>query len=170
VIVVKNTYKIIDNYVEIYYKNKKGKDYTILVDLEDLDRIIEYKRSIYVCEYYTKNAKTPYMNARIYGPKGSKIQLTKFLLGNCQEDLEVDHINRNTLDNRKSNLRLVNHQTNCLNRRSNRKSKSGIKGIHWCNTHKLWKVTKSENGKHLNFGYFKTIEEAIPVAKEIYKF
>jgi DNA polymerase II large subunit len=167
---MKNDYKVIESSVEIYYTNKKGKEYTVLVDIEDFERILEYKRSVYVCEYYTKNAKTPYANVRIYGPNGSRIQLSKFILGNCREGLEVDHINRQPLDNRKQNLRLVDHHTNCLNRNyNNKQSKSGIKGVHWCNTNKLWKVTRTIKGKHLSYGYFKTIEEAIPIAKEVYK-
>jgi hypothetical protein len=170
VIVLKNNYKIMDNYSEIYFTNTKDKTFTVIVDTEDLHRLLEYGRNLYVSEYYTKNAKTSYKRARIYGTKGVKIPVVEFILGCYSKNLEIDHINRNPLDNRKENLRLVDHHTNCMNRANNKKSKSGIKGVHWCNTHKLWKVTKSEKGKHLNFGYFKNLEDAIPVAKEIYKF
>ena len=46
---------------------------------------------------------------------------------NCPRDKVIDHINHDTLDNRKSNLRICTHFENQQNLRSN---KSGIVGVH----------------------------------------
>ena len=41
----------------------------------------------------------------------------------------VDHINRNTLDNRKENLRIVDHRDNMLNKIAHKDSNSKYKGV-----------------------------------------
>ena len=43
----------------------------------------------------------------------------------------VDHINRNTLDNRRENLRLVSRSINATNARPRTESKSGVRGVYF---------------------------------------
>lgn len=75
----------------------------------------------------------------------------RFLLGlGCGDKRQVDHENRDGLDNRRDNLRVVTHQQNGFNR--------GAKGYSWfrgkCQAH--IKV----NGKNIHLGYFDTPAEA----------
>lgn len=85
----------------------------------------------------------------------------------------IDHINHNADDNRIINLRKVdfsNNQKNALKRIDN---KSGVTGVHWCNTWNRWKAQICINGKHKNLGSFLNLEQAIQVRKEAeikYKF
>lgn len=53
-------------------------------------------------------------------------RLHNFLM-NPPQGLYVDHINRNTLDNRRENLRIVTHAENCMNRK--RPNQTGIPGL-----------------------------------------
>lgn len=67
----------------------------------------------------------------------------------------VDHINHDTLDNRRCNLRICTARQNCANRMMARRSKSPYKGIHPTPSGK-W-VARA-NRKHL--GTFDSAEEA----------
>lgn len=74
--------------------------------------------------------------------------------------MEVDHINGNTLDNRRENLRLVTHAQNCLNMRKKRTSKSPYKGITWNEHNQKWIAAIRINGRHTYLGSFLTPEAA----------
>lgn len=58
----------------------------------------------------------------------------------------VDHINRNPLDNRKGNLRVVTVAQNALNAQQ-RNSKSGYIGVRWDNNKQLWLAYITIQGK-----------------------
>jgi len=72
---------------------------------------------------------------------------------NCPDGMDVDHINHNRLDNRKSNLRIVTRQQNHFNR-------SKVKGYIWNKSSKKWQAYIVINRKKIHLGYFDTEEEA----------
>ena len=72
------------------------------------------------------------------------------------DELLADHINRNSLDNRKANLRPATHAQNVQNRTKNRKGKysSKYKGVTWNCGHRLWQADIKFNGNHIFLGSF----------------
>ena len=50
----------------------------------------------------------------------------------------VDHINGDRADNRFCNLRATDPSGNAHNAKLRKDSKSGLKGVTWCNTNKKW--------------------------------
>lgn len=82
-------------------RNNEINGYT-LIDEEDLSKVMQYKWRIGTGNY-------------IIGGKDNLTRLHRFLI-NCPDDMEVDHINRITIDNRKVNLKVVDRQANCKNR------------------------------------------------------
>lgn len=74
------------------------------------------------------------------------------LIMNAKPGEQVDHINRNRLDNRKSNLRLCTHQENNYNR--SLKGKCGYRGVRWRKDRDKWEARISVNGRTKHLGYY----------------
>lgn len=87
--------------------------------------------------------------------------LARFLMGE-PKGLCVDHINGDTLDNRRSNLRIVTRQQNNLNRHVAWGS-SKFRGVSRNKGRKKWEAVISLDKKQKHLGYFKTEEEAAKV-------
>ena len=81
-------------------------------------------------------------------------------------DLQVDHINHDKKDNRKSNLRLVTNSENVINVYVKDNNSSGFTGVYYCpgrkNTHNdRWIAQLRLQGKLIHLGSYPTREEAI---------
>lgn len=74
----------------------------------------------------------------------------------------VDHINHNTLDNRRCNLRLATPAQNGQNMRLAKNNTSGYKGVFWDRATNKWRAKIHFNGKCLCLG---TYQETIDAAK-----
>ena len=105
--------------------------------------------------------------ADIVGERGSSsrplgIYMHRLILGIPRGDKrQVDHINRNGLDNRRCNIRVATHSQNMHNRPVNPFSKTGIKLVH-----------RRENGVYfvrLRLGPFKSAEEATQARDEAWE-
>lgn len=96
-----------------------------------------------------------------YVKTGKKL-LSRMVL-NCNEndnDLVVDHINGNTLDNRKCNLRLITQSQNTLNQLSSKNGSSKYIGVYYHKITKKWAATIGINGKSTYLGVFDREQDA----------
>ena len=125
---------------QIIIESKKNGKFTILIDEEDWDRVKKYKWNVRV------RPNTNYVRANIPNPEGgfrnrprkdgspggtkreSTLSMHRFIM-DAPKGMQVDHINGNGLDNRKCNLRICTKSDNAKNRRLNKNSKSGFKGV-----------------------------------------
>jgi hypothetical protein len=74
--------------------------------------------------------------------------------------MDRDHINRDKLDNRRENLRLVSRSINIMNAGPRRDNTSGIRGVSWNESRKRWRAAIQIDGKQVHLGRFKTLDEA----------
>lgn len=86
---------------------------------------------------------------------GKKLYLHQIIIGSTNH--LIDHINRNKLDNRKSNLRTANKSINAFNTDLRADNKTGFKGVSYINARKYYQVRYG----NIHIGCFKTLCEAI---------
>lgn len=80
------------------------------------------------------------------------------LIAQAADGVEVDHRNGDTLDNRRSNLRICTHAENLRNRKHHSNNTSGYKGVY--QKRGKWGAAIGVNYKRIHLGYFATAEEA----------
>lgn len=73
---------------------------------------------------------------------------------------KVDHKNRNTSDDKWTNLREANNSQNAANCKRNTRNLSGYKGVRWKPSHNKWEARIRVNGKLLFLGLHATPELA----------
>jgi len=92
--------------------------------------------------------------------KRTAVPMHRLILGLAQDDpLMGDHINRNTLDNRRKNLRPANNSQNQMNK-TMRTNTSGRKGVCWSKTKRRWIVRICANRIMIDLGSSEIYEVA----------
>jgi hypothetical protein len=77
--------------------------------------------------------------------------------------LLVDHRNSDSLDNRRTNLRLATHSQNQCNRRKRKNTSSRFRGVYFRKENRKWAAFISVAGKKIFLGYFDSETEAARV-------
>lgn len=90
---------------------------------------------------------------------GHSITMHKQIIS-TQKGKLVDHINHNTLDNRKENLRVVSYAQNLYNMRTPKDNTSGYKGVSWDKATEKWIAYIRKHGILKYLGRFLKVEEA----------
>lgn len=129
-----------------------------MLDDEDYEKIQKNFKNMKWC--VTKNHKGLYAQKRT--DKG-KIYLHRYILNNPKGI--VDHINHNTLDNRKENLRITNNADNLRNGTIRTNNSSGINGVYLDKKRNKYVAIIKVNYKTINLGRYDSLEEAKNVRK-----
>ena len=79
---------------------------------------------------------------------------------------DIDHEDRNGLNNKINNLRLATRSDNCKNRSMAENNTSGVTGVSWAKKRRRWEARLKMNGKQKYLGYFVNKEDAIQARKE----
>ncbi len=72
----------------------------------------------------------------------------------------TDHVDRNPLNNQKSNLRVCTISQNAMNTQKKNTNFSGFKGVSWDKKQKKWLVRLNLNGKVMLRKRFKLLKDA----------
>lgn len=155
----KNKFEIRGDVTVIFITRTDGSTHEAMFDTEDIEKVLNsgYRWRV---EYQKKwDYKYVAASEKIDGIRHF-VYLHRLVMDNPQGK-EVDHINHNTLDNRKCNLRITTRSQNAQNRTGAQKnSKSGIRGVNWHKSNKKWRAAIRINRKEILIGYFNSVEEA----------
>lgn len=89
------------------------------------------------------------------------IRLHRYLLELTDDEFTVDHINRDKLDCRRDNLRIVTAQQNSMNKSIQKNNKSGFVGVYYVSRKKKYCVKIGLNNRNIYLGYtFDPVEGA----------
>ena len=125
-----------------------------LVDDDDVERIIQYL-------WRAEPKGDAWYASSIHPRTGQKMYLHRFILNLESGDSDMDHINGNGLDCRKSNLRLATRSQNGANRpKFSGRYSSKYKGVGWKKQNQRWAASIRVNTKLIHLGYFLVEEDA----------
>ncbi|MGA6117427.1 HNH endonuclease [Sphingobacterium anhuiense] len=137
---------------------------SVIVDDEDFDYLSQFKW------FAKRDSNTYYVARNFIRSDGKKTTMRMHReITKAPRNFQVDHIDRNGLNNQRSNLRLVTNAQNAQNTRAKRTSKSGVKGVSWDRTRKKWSVTICLNRKNIRIGRFNEFSDAVEARKEANK-
>jgi len=128
----------------------------VMVDAEDYDELSKYKWAL-----IRGTTGVMYAQRHPWDKKTKKQNIERMhrTIMKAKKGQEIDHVNGNGLDNRKSNLRFCTQSQNCSNSGS-RGGTSRFKGVSFNKRDKNWKAYIMANSKNKNLGYFKLEEDA----------
>ena len=131
-----------------------------IVDDNMFDELSKYKW--FVTMGGGKNAKYYASRFAYINGKKSQISMHRHILGLARYDgIISDHVNRNTLDNRRHNLRVADFTINNRNRGLETTNTSGYKGVSWDISRDKWMAHITVNDRQINLGRYDLIDDAI---------
>jgi hypothetical protein len=165
---MKNDYFIMGDVVFIEVLHKGGQRWA-QVSVEDLELLQTWD-----VRWYMMNVGGKYTKFYVGTHNGERtIYLHQFIM-NPAKGMVVDHINHNSLDNHRDNLRVITQAQNAQNRRGATRSNksSGYRNV--TRRGNRWQVQMTVNGEYMHLGQYATAEEANEVAiskrKELFPF
>ena len=157
----RNVYNLDGDYGICYMCD--GKE--VLFDKEDYELIKDWTW----CDNHLGYACSKKMNKR----KNTIVRMHNLIMNyhtkSENKGMVVDHINHNTMDNRKANLRLITHSQNIMNSKLQGRSKSGRTGVSWSKRAQKWQAYITKNRKRINLGVYEEINDAIKVRERAEK-
>lgn len=127
----------------------------------DNDFVLPKKVKLYLLTIKRPHYIEKYIMAKRYVGKRIQTYLHRLVIG-AKKGQIVDHINYDTFDNRKSNLRICGYSQNASHQRRHKKNliNTPYKGVRQPKQSKRFQAQISINGRTNGIGLFDTAEEA----------
>lgn len=117
------------------------------IDDEDLERVMQHSWLLDSNGYISTTVKC------------KTIRLHRFLM-NAPKGTYVDHVDRNKMNNHKSNLRFCSQQQNSFNQHRGDKYSSKYKGVSWNKCCKMWQAKLAINKEQIYLGVYDNENDA----------
>lgn len=120
-----------------------------VIDAEDID-------IVNIRNWRIENFNNMYAVAKI---DKKRVYMHRLILS-AMSGFVVDHIDGDTLNNRRSNLRIASTTENARNCKVQRNNTSGVKGVCWNKARGAWAARIKVSGKNIHLGYFSDLNDA----------
>ena len=149
--------EIKEEYAVINIDSPKHGHFDILIDLDDVEKCKDITWSI---QMVRSGKDKSYIEFYATNPKVG--MLHRYLMIN-DEYMVVDHIDGNSKNNRRYNLRVCKQEDNHKNRKKQRNNTSGHRGVCWYpyNNVNKWMAHIRINCKSITLGYFDDYQKAV---------
>lgn len=128
--------------------DSKGEEFYF--DLEDFDLIKDYCWQVDTYGYVVTTT----------------VRMHRLIMNVNDLNIDVDHKNHNTKDNRKGNLRLTTKSQNQMNKKKSKNNTSGVTGVSFMKNRNKWISYIQKDNKNHILGYFVNFEEAVNARKD----
>lgn len=128
--------------------------------IDDEDFVIISKLKLYANFHPIRQVFNASTSLKTKTGKWKTVYIHRYLL-NAPNNKQVDHINGNTLDNRRKNLRLATASQNQANKMCY--NKYGFKGVKFSDKSRSGRKFRAiirPNGKYISIGYFSSAKKA----------
>lgn len=156
----KNTYRIEGDAVVMDVSTLKHPSKETIFDVDDLDKVINFKNKQGRMRWmYTDSSEKDDVKwGKYVMGSNRKTSLHRTILDMNDRVLIVDHVNGNTLDNRRKNLRIVTRAENNKNMRQRSTNTTGGTGVQIRNG--LYVATIQLKYRKLHIGTYDTLSDA----------
>ena len=134
---------------------EKGEEFYF--DLEDYDKIKNNCWCITNEGYFISTER---------GNRTKFVYLSRTIMNVTDNTYDVDHINHNLADNRKSNLRIVTRTQNNMNRSLQSNNTSGVTGVCFDKKADKWCARITVNKQTFYLGWFTNFEDAVKARRD----
>lgn len=146
-------YKIVDNYIEFKLYDKYKKEYICYIDATDIGLL---DKGLFIL--FNKK------DTAFWIANNKRQKLHRIIL-NCPKDKIIDHINHNTLDNRRCNLRICTRAENNQNKKgANKNSSTGLRNVYYKKQNNKYFVKVCCGGINYFSGYYPKTDEGLQTA------
>lgn len=131
-----------------------------IVDLDDLPKLLEHGGTWSIARS-TKDSAYWYVSNRKYiNGKYVTFYLHRFIT-DAPKGYDVDHLNHNAMDNRRSNLKVCTQAENIQNRALAKNNTSGVVGVNWDSYYNKWHCRVKVNKQIVFDKQFKEYQDAV---------
>lgn len=143
-----------DDVGRIELRRKNGTSMWAVVDLVDLSRIEQYRWRAHILPHAI------YARGRVLqGGRVVDISMHRFIM-EAPAGMDVDHVDHDGLNNRRSNLRMATRSQNIANMLPERGASSAYKGVCWDAARGRWKAQIRHGVARRQIGRFNSEIEA----------
>jgi hypothetical protein len=153
-----NEYITYEDHVEFIINSEKYGKFNVSIDIQDYKRVKKYRWSV-------SKVKNPECESyKMFYAHNKKAGLLHRYILHAPKNKLVDHIDGDTMNNRKCNLRMCDRNQNAKNRKRSNINTSGHKGVclvTYPSGLQRWHAYACHKDERYNLGYYVNILDAI---------